>query len=250
MISTQQSIEVFHLIFLKVLKGHLDSNLYTLKGGCNLRFFFESIRYSEDIDLDISVISEITLKKKIDTILEQKPLRQALRVYGLEIEQVSSPKQTHTVQRWKVGIKHKDRNLVIPTKIEFSRRNMESDRLAEPINALLLQNYKLPPMILPHYRLTAAINQKISALLHRSQTQARDVFDLHMLFCKLTQETGLIEFDVEQAISNILSISFNDFHSQVVNYLLAEYIDYYSSQSIWEKLQLELINHLNKIKAS
>jgi predicted nucleotidyltransferase component of viral defense system len=28
-----------------------DKTLYALKGGCNLRFFFDSVRYSEDIDL-------------------------------------------------------------------------------------------------------------------------------------------------------------------------------------------------------
>ena len=31
--------------------AHVDKSLFALKGGCNLRFFLKSIRYSENIDL-------------------------------------------------------------------------------------------------------------------------------------------------------------------------------------------------------
>ena len=31
-----------------------------VKGGCNLRFFFDSVRYSEDIDFDVAVIARET----------------------------------------------------------------------------------------------------------------------------------------------------------------------------------------------
>jgi predicted nucleotidyltransferase component of viral defense system len=50
----QSNIELFHLLFLRQIEGKLDKKLYALKGGCNLRFFFKSIRYSEDIDFDIT----------------------------------------------------------------------------------------------------------------------------------------------------------------------------------------------------
>ena len=44
-------------MFLRALvaKGD-DKSLIALKGGCNLRFYFASIRYSEDIDFDVVVI--------------------------------------------------------------------------------------------------------------------------------------------------------------------------------------------------
>ena len=49
--SDAQSIEIFHLLFLRVLaKG--QANWFTLKDGANLRYFFGSPRYSNDIDLD------------------------------------------------------------------------------------------------------------------------------------------------------------------------------------------------------
>ena len=37
-------IERFHLLFLAQLGQKLDKRFYALKGGCNLRFFFKSIR--------------------------------------------------------------------------------------------------------------------------------------------------------------------------------------------------------------
>ena len=52
-LSNAQIIELFHVAFLDVLSSRLDPARYVLKGGTNLRYFFESLRYSEDIDLDM-----------------------------------------------------------------------------------------------------------------------------------------------------------------------------------------------------
>jgi len=49
-----QVVEVFHIAFLDVLSSRLDPARYVLKGDANLRYFSESVRYSEDIDLDIA----------------------------------------------------------------------------------------------------------------------------------------------------------------------------------------------------
>lgn len=247
MLTDQQSIEIFHLVFLRVLKNHLDSNLYAIKGGCNLRFFFESIRYSEDLDLDINIISLHTLKKKIDTILNSVPLRNGLAHYGLTIENVSSPKQTETVQRWKVGVKVENKIRIIPTKIEFSRRELDKERKAEPVQSFILQDYRLQPMILPHYLFFDATKQKINALIFRSETQARDIFDLNLLFSKETKSPLKFNFDLMKATDCIFSISYYDYRSQVVAYLLPEYVEYYGSEKIWGEMQLSVIDNLGKI---
>lgn len=69
-LSARQAVELFHLVFLRALvaKGE-DKALIALKGGCNLRFYFASVRYSEDIDFDVTVISKGTLKNKVDRLL-------------------------------------------------------------------------------------------------------------------------------------------------------------------------------------
>jgi hypothetical protein len=62
--------------------------------------------------MDVSVTSKEALKKKVDKILASPRFRKALLLYGIEIEQVSTPKQqTDTTQRWKMTLKVKGRHL-------------------------------------------------------------------------------------------------------------------------------------------
>lgn len=46
----QEAVETFHLHFVRLLFMGRDKANYIVKGGCNLRFFFGSVRYSEDLD--------------------------------------------------------------------------------------------------------------------------------------------------------------------------------------------------------
>src|SRR6266481_2700969 len=94
-LSARQSIEMFHLVFLRALaaKGD-DKGLFTLKGGCNLRLFFGSVRYSEDIDIDVSVIAKGTLKNKVDRLLHAPTVVGPLKTHSIEISDISAPKQT------------------------------------------------------------------------------------------------------------------------------------------------------------
>ena len=57
MTNPQKSVELFHLLFLRHVSEKLEKGLYAIKGGCNLRFFFKSIRYSEDMDLDVRTVA-------------------------------------------------------------------------------------------------------------------------------------------------------------------------------------------------
>lgn len=244
-----QFIEMFHLIFLAHLEKKLDKKLYALKGGCNLRFFFKSIRYSEDIDLDVQIIDQNTLIKKIDKILENTTFQQNIKSKGLELYQITKPKQTLTTQRWKVSLKAEGHKLPLPTKIEFSRREMGDAVIFESIDPSVLLNYRLYPIIINHYTLHAAFEQKVKALIHRTETQARDIFDLKLL---LDQGVKLDELhhDTKEkysiAIENALNIGFHEFKSQVVSYLLPEYQSYYDSQKVWEKIQEHVIQVLER----
>ena len=80
MLSDAQLREAFHLCFLHRLLKVSDINLYVLKGGVNLRFFFGSPRYSEDMDLDVTAGSVATLKKNGYKILEDGAFQRSLRV--------------------------------------------------------------------------------------------------------------------------------------------------------------------------
>ena len=45
--------EGFHVVLLRALAERLQGRDWVLKGGTNLRLYFGSIRFSEDIDLDV-----------------------------------------------------------------------------------------------------------------------------------------------------------------------------------------------------
>jgi len=99
-ISDRQAVELFHLHFVRLLCSGPSKGSFAIKGGCNLRLFFESVRYSEDIDLDVAGLPVHALKEKVSGVLGGSPLSLALRSRAIRIASVSTPKQTETTQRW------------------------------------------------------------------------------------------------------------------------------------------------------
>ena len=156
----KQYIEVFHILFLRQLGARLDKKLYAIKGGCNMRFYFNSIRYSEDLDIDIHTVAKETLTKNINLILNSNPFKSILKSNGLEILSHNASKQTPTTQRWKITLKAKDNSVPINTKIEFSRRNYSTDVSYETINTDILKQYSLPPIMANHYCLHEMVDHE------------------------------------------------------------------------------------------
>src|SRR3989338_3748870 len=103
-LSPKTQVEIFHLLFLRQFSSLTDPNLYAIKGGCNLRFFFESVRYSEDLDIDVATIQKQTLENKVNKILHSPALIKSLAEYGITEINSSAPKQTPTTQRWKIQL--------------------------------------------------------------------------------------------------------------------------------------------------
>lgn len=238
--SIREAIEFFHLVFLRHLAERLDNALFTLKGGCNLRFFYKSIRYSEDIDLDIKTIAVSTLQKNVRKVLGTKSLIDLLESRGVSIENISEPKQTGTVQRWKLSLKLRDLSARLPTKIEFSRRDSSEKSVTEAIDSEIIRVYQLYPIIVPHYDRESAAIQKIRALIGRNETQARDVFDLSLLSPPPQTIDRIPQEELEEAKSRAISLSFSDFKSQVVAFLSPEYQQYYSQTERWEEILLKV----------
>jgi hypothetical protein len=159
----RQAIEVFHLLFLAALRARVDPGLYVLKGGCNLRFFCRSIRYSQDMDLDVHTVAVETLRKNVDKILESPGFQRTLRSQELELSSTSAPKQTATTQRWKASIRTGDDPRDIPTKIEFSRRGLDPDCVLEPVDGEIVSRYRLYPVLVQARRRISAKDQGAGA---------------------------------------------------------------------------------------
>lgn len=247
--SDLQLVELFHLHFVRLLCSGPSKGSFAIKGGCNLRFFFESVRYSEDIDLDVAGLPVHALKDKVSGVLSGQPLSLALRSRGIAIAGVSAPKQTETTQRWKVGLSAEGPALQFHTKIEFSRRPTMEESRVEPIAASVLAEHRLMPFLAPHYPLAASLRRKVGALASRSVVQARDVFDLGVLFAKsggMVDALQPIRSLLPKAIERAMDVSYADFKSQVGSYMRPDHLDAYASREAWDALQMRVVELLGK----
>ena len=243
----RQAIEIFHLQFLRAFSARVDKALFVLKGGCNLRFYHRSVRYSEDMDLDIRTMAIGTLRSNVESVLEATAFRHSLRSQQLEVSQFTAPKQTQTTQRWKVTLRLLDQGSSIPTKIEFSRRAFDDGAMLASVEAELIRRYQLYPVLVQHYGTDAAFAQKIAALALRSETQARDIFDLKLLADAGGATGTLQKAQIEQlprAIENAMSIGYEEFAGQVVAFLEPEHQADFRDRTSWESLQDQVVDTL------
>jgi len=235
--------EIFHFLFLEQLLRISDPRLYVLKGGVNLRFFFASPRYSEDMDLDVLSGSVDTLKKNCYKILNDVSFKRMLLTYGIADLVINDPtkaKQTQTTQRFKLRIITK-KGLELPTKVEFSRRETVEPFVEQIINPEILSSYYRLSFKCQHYSASSAIRQKISALAGRVETQARDVFDLYVLYLgghwAKSIAIGSDETTISKARENLQIIDYGQYRDQVVEYLLETDRDRYSSIDYWAEIK-------------
>jgi len=251
-VTDRQAVELFHLHFVRLLCSGPSKGSFAIKGGCNLRFFFESVRYSEDVDLDVAGLPVHALKEKVAGILGSPALSMVLRSRGMAMTSVSTPKQTETTQRWKVGLSAEGHALPLHTKIEFSRRPTMEDSKVEAIAGGVLAEHQLMPFLAPHYPLAAALRQKVGALAGRSVVQARDVFDLGVLFAHSGGKADALQSirsALPKAIERAMDVSYADFKSQVASYLQPDHLDAYGSRQAWDALQMQVVDLLEKAAA-
>ena len=246
----RQLVELFHLLFVRAFFAGLpDKRLVAIKGGINLRFFFQSVRFSEDLDLDVMTMAKETLENRVDRLLASPTLIQPLRARGVAIKEVSKPKQTDTAQKWKLGLVHE--SIEQRTKIEFSRRDDVSTAELEGVDAEIAKRYGIPPFLAIHYKTLDAVRQKIHALKDRSETQPRDVFDLHILFARNDAPNEIDEEAaswIDQAISNAIALTYEQYVALVVAFLEPEHADLYGSRETWELMQLDVIARLEALR--
>jgi len=242
-----QFVEQFHLLFLVQLSRRVDKRSLVVKGGCNLRFFYRSLRYSEDMDLDVGGIDPLALRDKVREIVRSLPFAQILEARGIGIEHVTEHKQTDTTQRWKLGLRVSGNAVPLPTKIEFSRRGLDEGVEFGSVDASVAREYQLPPLMVSHYSAATALRQKVGALAGRREIQARDVFDVHHLMATAGALDAVT--DVEPAVAarasaNAMMVDFGMFRSQVLAYLPPEDRPNYDESSTWDTIVLEVVDAL------
>lgn len=248
--SDAQAIEVFHLLFLRALTVNA-SNWFVLKGGANLRYFFKSDRYSNDIDFDFFSKPDWIVEETVDKVLGGRALSTLLRHQDLNIVDVTKPRQRATTRRWKVAISRDDVDGdVVRTKIEFSGRNApDTDRDFEVIPEVILNNYGVSSISLPHYKQTAALEQKIAALALRSETKARDVFDIELLV-RLHRASGSPRLDNAYALdaaARARAVTYPSFQSEVLPLLDDDVAALYENEATWAAMRESVTSALLEI---
>lgn len=244
--------EVFHLEFLRWFSRKLSSGRYCLKGGVNLRLFFKSIRYSEDMDIDLIGTRVDQVKKTVVDILSARGFSDSLKSFGIERivpPDMTKAKQTETTQRFKIHLLTQAGEDLF-TKIEFSRRAAKGEAVVEQVAAPVLRSYKMAPLLVPHYDADSAVIQKIHALAQRSVLQARDIFDLFWLSsqCEAANLKEHIGKTVRKtAYDNIFQVGFAQFRDTVIEYLGDEDKKTYSSPQAWDEIKLKTADFLEEL---
>jgi predicted nucleotidyltransferase component of viral defense system len=243
-----EQIEVFHLSFLRGLVRAVPPAAVILKGGTNLRFFFGSPRFSENMDFDAADVSVHTLRDETMKVLTSSPLLDTLRTFV--VERVVPPNrstatQTETVQRFKIHLVT-TAGEDLSTKVEFSRRGIGEPVRVEGVAASVLSAYRMMPLVVPHYGAAAAARQKIRALISRRQTQARDVFDLYTLsthpdLAGVDLRKGLSADEVATVADRIYSISRAQYRDTVVAFLSPDDRPTYGSAATWDEVRLRVL---------
>lgn len=245
--------EIFHLEFLRFLGRKIKVNHYVVKGGANLRFFFKSFRYSEDMDLDVYGVGVEQLKDTVMKILQAPSFQNTLKPFDVErvvAPDISRAKQTETTQRFKIHLMTSAGEDLF-TKVEFSRRGFKGKVIVQPVSDIILRVYRLSPLLVPHYDIQSTIMQKIAALATRAVIQARDIFDLYILNSQYKppkkKEIKMNNVTLTKASENVFEISFEQFRDTVISYLSPEDQIVYNSSSLWDEIKLKVANLIDEL---
>lgn len=247
-----QAVEAFHMLFLRALEAKVDRSLYVVKGGVNLRAWFGSLRYSEDLDVDVLRGEAFELRDKVDAVLVGQAFQGLLRAQRLELLRSSKPKQTGTTQRWKFELGVTGRAHPLHTKIEFSRRGAEEEYSLEPMLAEIVRPYGIPAPTAHHYTAAAATRQKIEALAGRRTTQARDIWDLEHLFRVCRADPRPLQASSQQAldiaIERVMDMQYDAYKAQVVSFLAREHQELHGSREAWQRIQELVVQRLMELQ--
>jgi hypothetical protein len=247
-LSNAQVVELFHVAFLDVLSRRLDPARYVLKGGANLRYFFGSARYSEDIDIDLLGVPSWSVEKKVDDVLASNPLKALLQIGDVGIAEFSKPKQTETTQRWKVAVDTPSRADPVRTKLELSHRGSQQEYRLEAIPSRIVEPYAMRAPSVQHYTGSAPTEQKVMALAGRSETQARDVFDLDLLLRRGSLPAGSVDPQaLLEARDRALQLPFAAFRDQVLPFLEPDLLELYDADA-WEQMQTFVAGKLEEAR--
>ena len=243
-------IEFLHLAFLQVLPTRLPVAEYVVKGGANLRLFFDSRRRSQDIDLDYLGSTFWRAEERIDAVLASRAFTDLLRLQGVELVDLAKTKQTDTTRRWKFAVS--GGGAWLNSKIEFSARgNADPEIGFDVARSDIGRAAGLRAVRANHYLAPAATRQKIHVLAERKETEPRDVFDLDLLVS--AHPDAVRPGDVAPALAGkavdaAFAIPFEAYEQLVVDYLEDEFVEIYDRREVWDEMVTRVVGFLETLR--
>jgi len=238
--------EGFHLAFLVALQAAADPSTWALKGGGNLRFYFDSLRFSEDIDLDVFV-EPWRNRPRIERAFSSATLAKLLASVGSKVDYLNPKERTDTKERWTIGLLNAAAGKArIYTQVELSYRSYHLERylaIEAPKSAAAIGHAPIPPPTIGHYQPRGALIQKITALCDRRHTQPRDVFDVDHLVRKFpaAPAQGLLPDEIlKAAIDRTFELTFELYRSNVVSFLEPSVRVAFDGPTHWTETQLRV----------
>lgn len=239
-----------HLAFLQLLPSYLPIGSYVVKGGANLRLWYDSRRRSQDIDLDYLGDRFDAVEDKVDAVLASRAFRDLLRLAGVTMTDPTKPHQFETTRRWKFSVHGP--GAYLNSKIEFSARGADyPERALEPTRVDIGRHIGLRVVKALHYLAPAATRQKIRALAQRSGPEPRDVFDLDLLFS--SHPDAVVRGDVpphqvKRAIDVLFGIDYEAYRRLVIDYIEDEFVAIYGRPEVWTDMLLRVATRLEALR--
>lgn len=231
MLTPIQVREAVHVTLLRRLVERVPEGL-RLKGGVNLRLFFGSVRYSEDMDLDAEPRHRAKLQGVIETILADAGYRRELDALGIEDIRPNDAQRGTGEAGLRLKMQATAAGIGYSTKVEISYRDSSPAAWAAPapVPAKLIARYGGARFEVARYEHAAAVVQKVNALATRGDVQARDIFDLDWLLDEArfpdAPEPALVRLRawhplerLETARSRCLEIGDDQYRGQVETFL-------------------------------
>lgn len=243
--------EGFHIAFLQALATRANPAAWALKGGGNLRFFYASERFSEDIDLDTFDIEPWAFQERVDQTLASELMKRTLGTLGLSIDYVNPKERSQTKSKWVLGLQHLSETEPVYTQIEVSHREYPYRDFVnvEPVTQGAVARYAaaLRRPTFGHYTPRAAIPQKVDALWGRDVRQPRDVFDLDLLFRiapDAVSRGDVNEADLRAAITRLFEIGYDEYRAKVLSFIEPDSLPLYEAVEVWEGMQMTVAERL------
>lgn len=263
MISATEAREAVHVLLLRELQQIRDGEAVILEGGVNLRLFYASPRYSEDMDLDGESGARLAIRSAIRGIFDDREFLESLRRLGLRgLDPKEGPnKDTGVTFRYKFHVLAPG-DQSYGTKVEVSFRDRdEADfyEMARPARERLERYLPGDPgFSVQRYDRASALRQKIEALAGRTRIEARDIFDINLLLDGWDKPprqlvsflaNAVEETTLRLAHERTLQLDYREYESLVVRFLEDDVRKRYRTESKWDELRLRAASLIEEIEA-